>query len=251
MYRLFLAAAALVALTVGANAQTVRMGTEGAYAPFNFLDDNGKPAGFDIDVGNEVCKRAQLDCVWVTNDWDTIIPNLIAGNYDAILAGMSITDERKQSIDFTQAYMPPDPSTYMVAADSTADLAAPEGLRIGVQSNTIQASYANANLKADNTILSFDTADQALADLSAGNLDAILGDKPYVQETVAGTGGALKMAGPDIEIGNGIGIGLRKADDDLEKKFNDALDAAKADGTLDQLIVKWFPEKGEGPFFAS
>jgi polar amino acid transport system substrate-binding protein len=249
MNKLILATAALLALTAGANAQSIRLGTEGAYAPFNFLDDSGKPAGYDIDVGNEVCKRAGLDCVWVTNDWDTIIPNLQAGNYDAILAGMSITDERRQTIDFTQNYFPPDPSTFLVPVNSTIDFDNIQGVRIGVQSNTIQAAYANANFTDGNTIVSFDTAEQALADLQAGNIDAILGDGSYVGDTVAGTNGTLKQAGPKIPIGEGVGIGLRKSDTDLKQKFNDALTAAKEDGTLDTLIEKWFPEMGQGPFF--
>ena len=88
MKQLILAAAALLALTLSAEAQTVKLGSEGAYPPYNYVDEAGKLGGFDIDVGNEICKRASLTCEWVANEWDTIIPNLIAGNYDAILAGM-------------------------------------------------------------------------------------------------------------------------------------------------------------------
>ena len=102
------AAAALIALTGAANAQAIRIGTEGAYAPWNFVDDGGKLAGFDVDVGNDLCQRAGLECTWVQTAWDTIIPNLNAGNFDLIMAGMSITDERKQSIDFTADYSPPE-----------------------------------------------------------------------------------------------------------------------------------------------
>lgn len=109
MKKLILTTAAL-ALTAGiATADTIRMGTEGAYAPFNYLDDNGEVAGFERDLGDELCKRAELTCEWVTNEWDSIIPNLVSGNYDTIIAGMSITDERKEKIDFTQAYTQPDP----------------------------------------------------------------------------------------------------------------------------------------------
>src|SRR4051812_25441928 len=96
MNKLILAAAALAALTLGAQAATVKFGTEGSYPPYNFTDDSGKLSGYDVDVGTELCKRAQLECTFVTNDWDTIIPNLIAGNYDGIIDDMSITEERKQ-----------------------------------------------------------------------------------------------------------------------------------------------------------
>ena len=106
-----LTAAALLALTAGlAHAQTIRMGTEGAYPPYNFINDAGEVDGFERELGDELCKRAELTCEWVTNEWDSIIPNLVSGNYDTIIAGMSITDERDAVIDFTQPYTQPDPS---------------------------------------------------------------------------------------------------------------------------------------------
>lgn len=250
MKHLILAAAALLALSVGAQAQdTVRLGSEGAYPPYNYVDEAGKLGGFDIDVGNEICKRAGLTCEWVVNEWDTIIPNLIAGNYDAILAGMSITDERKQSIAFTQDYFPPDPSSFIAATGKTFDFENLSGLKIGAQTATIQAAYIDANYKASNTVLTYETADQALADLNAGNLDLILADKSYLQETAAGSGGALALTGPDIEIGGGVGIGIRQADTELLGKFDTALTAMKADGTLDALITLYFPEREGGPFY--
>src|SRR5690349_13953291 len=127
MKRLLIAAAALAMLIGGANAQQVRIASEGAYAPWNFIDEaTGQLAGFEIDLGNELCKRAQMDCVWIQNAWDSMIPNLNAGNYDAIMAGMSITDERKQSIDFTQNYKPPTPSTFIVQSSSTATFDPPK-----------------------------------------------------------------------------------------------------------------------------
>ncbi len=249
MKSLLIAAFAFAALAGGAQAQQVRIASEGAYAPWNFIDDNGKLAGFEIELGTELCKRASLDCTFIQNAWDTMIPNLNAGNFDAIMAGMSITEERKQSIDFSDNYKPPTPSTFLVPSGSTAALDAPKGLKIGAQTGTIQAAYAEQNYKADNTLVTFDTADQALADLNAGNLDAILAEKDYEAEVVAGSGGALKIAGPEIPIGEGVGVGLRKADDELEAKFNAAIAEMKADGSLDALIVKWFPEQGPGPYF--
>jgi len=249
MNKIILAAAALAALTFGAQAAGIKIGTEGAYPPYNFVDDNGKVGGYDIEVGNEVCKRASLECTWVVNEWDTIIPNLIAGNYDAIMADMSITDERKQTVNFTQPYFPPDPSTYITLSDKKLDYNNLKGLKLGAQVATIQLSYLNANLKADNTILSYDTQDQELADLNAGNLDAVFLDGSVVGEAVAGSNGKLKADGPDILIGDGVGIAMRKADTDLAKKFDDALTSMKADGFLDTLIAKDFPDKKGGPFF--
>jgi len=246
---LAVAAAALAMFATGANAQAVRIATEGAYAPWNFLDDAGKPAGLDVDVGNEACKRAALECTFQVNDWDSIIPNLIAGNYDVIIAGMSITEERQQSIDFTQEYVPADPSRYMVRTGEALDFAALTGKNIGVQGGTIQSAYATETFGATNTIKSFDNADQALADLNAGNVDVILADGSYLTEVVAGSSGALEIVGPEVVIGGGVGMGLRKTDDELEGKLNTALTEMKKDGTLDALIIKWFPEK-VGPIFA-
>lgn len=248
MKKIILAAAIAVALSSAASAQTVRLGTEGAYAPWNFIDDSGKLAGFEIDLGNELCKRAALECEFVANEWDSIIPNLIAGNYDAIIAGMSITEERKESIDFTQDYYPSDASRYAMAADANIDFDNLSGIKIGVQGATIHASYVEANLAANNTVLSYETADQSVADLAAGNIDVLLADGSFLDPIIEASNGALKFGGPDILLGGGVGLGLRKGDDNLEAKLNAAIDEVKADGTLDDLIAKWFEK---GPFYSN
>ncbi|MFD2646983.1 transporter substrate-binding domain-containing protein [Devosia albogilva] len=249
MNKLLLTAAALLALGTTVQAQeTVRIATEGAYAPWNFLNDAGEPAGFEIDLGNAICEQAGLSCEWVINDWDSIIPNLLAGNYDVIMAGMSITEERRQSIDFSQNYFPPDPSKYVAAAGANLDFANLSGVRVGVQGGTIQAAYAEENLSANNTVVSFATADQAMADLAAGNLDTILADGAYLEPVVAASGGAIEFVGEDVLIGEGVGAGLRKDEAELKTAFDDALTALKADGTVDELIAQWF--EGRGPYFA-
>ena len=99
---------------------TIRIGTEGAYAPYNYVDDSGKLAGFEVELGNALCKEAGLTCEWVVNEWDSIIPNLIAGNYDGIMAGMSVTDERKKTIQFSEEYYPVAKSLYAAAAFRTS-----------------------------------------------------------------------------------------------------------------------------------
>lgn len=249
MKKIMLAATAILALSGSAMAQeTVRIATEGAYAPWNFLDDSGAPAGFEIELGDAICAEAGLSCEWIINDWDSIIPNLLAGNYDLIMAGMSITEERLATIDFTQNYFPPDPSRYVALAGSTLDFAALTGARVGVQGGTIQASYAETNLGAANTIITFATADQAMADLAAGNLDTILADGAYLEPVVTASGGAIEFVGEDILIGNGVGAGLRKDDAELKATLEAAITALKSDGTVDTLIAKWF--EGHGPYFA-
>ena len=249
MKKLILAAVATMALGAAVQAQeTVRIATEGAYAPWNFLNDAGEPAGYEIALGNAICETAGLSCEWIINDWDSIIPNLLAGNYDVIMAGMSITEERLQTIDFTQNYFPPDPSKFIAAAGAGVDPSALEGKRVGVQGGTIQAAYAEENLGATNTVVSFGTADQAMADLAAGNLDTILADGAYLEPVVTASSGALEFVGEDVMIGDGVGAGVRKDEADLKAKFNDALTALKADGTVDKLIAQWF--EGRGPYFA-
>jgi polar amino acid transport system substrate-binding protein len=248
--RLIIAASAALLLSGAAFAQpqTVRIATEGAYAPWNFVNDAGQLAGYEVDLANAICEQAELTCEIVPNDWDSIIPNLLAGNYDVIMAGMSITEERLQSIDFSQNYFPPDPSRFVAPPGSSFDFAALSGARVGVQSATIQAGWAEANLAADNTIVSFSTADQAMADLAAGNLDTILADSAYLQPVVAASGGAIEFVGEDVLIGDGVGAGIRKGDTELLDTWNAALGALKADGTVDALIAQWF--EGHGPYFS-
>lgn len=227
-------------------ADTIRIGSEGAYAPWNYLDDSGKLAGFEIDLGMDLCKRAELNCEFVANEWDSIIPNLLAGNYDMIMAGMSITDERMETISFSADYYPPDPSRYAVAKGATFNFDDLKGAKIGAQGATIQADYVEKTFGANNTVLSFETPDQSVADLMAGNIDMLLADGAFLDPIIAGAGGAIEYAGPEVAIGGGVGIGMRKGDADLQAKMLDALAAAKADGTVDKLIAEYFEK---GPFY--
>ena len=166
MKKLILSAAALALTAGGAFAQDViRMGTEGAYPPWNYIDDNGEVAGFERVLGDELCARAELTCEWVVNDWDSIIPNLVSGNYDTIMAGMSITDEREEVIDFTQGYTQPDPSSY-VALSADVDVA---GGVVAAQTNTIQAAYISEN---NGTLVEFATPEETVAAVKAGEADA-------------------------------------------------------------------------------
>jgi polar amino acid transport system substrate-binding protein len=231
---------AVLALTAGAAmADVVRMGTEGAYPPYNYIDDNGEVAGFERDLGDELCARAGLTCEWVTNDWDSIIPNLVSGNYDTIIAGMSITAERDEVIDFTQDYYPPTASVY-VAASADVDLA---GGVISAQTATIQAAYI---AESGATLLEFATADETIAAVQNGEVDAVFADYDFLLPVVEASGGALMFVGEDVALGGGVGMGLRESDSELRDKFNAAIDSMKADGTLNALLAKWFGEEAPG-----
>jgi len=229
-------------------AADVRIGTEGAYAPWNYMDESGKLAGYEIELGNELCARANVSCEFVVNEWDSIIPNLLAGNYDIIMAGMSVTDERKESIAFSAEYYPPDPSKFAGAANLNADFDNLKGLKIGAQGATIQAAYLQESLADGNTILSYETPDQSIADLVAGNIDLLLADDTFLRPVVEGSGGAIAFVGPDVAIGGGVAMGMRKGEDELAGKMNAALVSMKADGTVDKLIMEFFEV---GPFYGN
>lgn len=234
MKSILLATAALAVSASFAMAQeTVRMGTEGAYPPYNFINDSGAVEGFDIDVGNEVCKRAELTCEWVTNEWDSIIPNLVSGNYDTIVAGMSITDERDEVIDFSNKYSQPDPSSF-VGLSEDIDLA---DAVIAAQTGTIQASYI-AEIGA--TLVEFASPDETVAAVRNGEVDAVLADKSFL-EKIQAEDADLMYVGEDVLLGGGLGIGVRESDGDLKAKLDAAIDSMVADGTLNGLIDKWLP----------
>jgi octopine/nopaline transport system substrate-binding protein len=254
----------------GAAAQekTVKIATEGAYAPWNMTGPGGKLEGFEIDLANDLCARMKVKCEIVAQDWDGIIPALQAKKYDAIMAGMSVTDERKKVIDFSQAYAN-SPNGYLVAKDSplakmpgtgqsynlgsrTAEAEKAieatkpllKGKTIAVQVSTIHSNFAEKYLKGTAEIREYKTTEQHDLDLAAGRIDAVLADataiigtleKPEFKDYV--------MVGPSITggmLGAGVGVGVRKEDAELKKMFDDAIAAAKADGTVKQLSEKWF-----------
>ncbi|MCH2166754.1 MAG: transporter substrate-binding domain-containing protein [Oceanicola sp.] len=210
---------------------TVRMGTEGAYPPWNFINDNGEVDGFERALGDELCARAELTCEWVTNEWDSIIPNLVSGNYDAIIAGMSITAERDEVIDFTQAYTPPDPSTYAAMSDGV-DLS---GGVIAAQTGTIQAGYI---AESGATLVEFATPDETIAAVVNGEADAVLADDSFIRTAIEANGD-LMVVGDPVSLGGGVGMGIRESDGDLKAKFDAAIQSMKDDGSLNELIATW------------
>ncbi|MFV0294423.1 MAG: transporter substrate-binding domain-containing protein [Paracoccus sp. (in: a-proteobacteria)] len=234
MKKMMLAAATL-ALTAGmVVAAPVRIASEGAYPPYNLINEKGDLDGFDIEVGNEVCKRAELECVWVKNDWDSIIPNLVSGNYDAIMAAMSVTEERKEAIGFTDPYLPPAPSSYFALAED-ADLS---GV-VASQTSTVQASYI---AESDATLLEFATIDEVASAVRNGESDAGFGDhevvRPFIED-----GDDLIFVGDQVFLDEGIGIGVRKSDEELTQKLNAALNSMKEDGSLNALIAQYFGDE--------
>ncbi|HHW35501.1 MAG TPA: transporter substrate-binding domain-containing protein [Paracoccus solventivorans] len=236
MKNLLIAAAAL-ALSAGATlAEPLRMGTEGAYPPYNFVNEKGEVDGFEIELGNELCKRIDAECTWVRNDWDSIIPNLVNSNYDTIMAGMNITDERKKSIAFSDEYTPPPPSAYL-ALTPDADIS---GV-VAAQTSTIQASYV---AESGATLIEFATGEEAIAAVRNGEAEAVFADRDFLVPFERDSDDLVWVEGQDrVVVGEGLGIGMRQSDTELKARFDKAIAEMKADGSLDAMITKWLGDE--------
>lgn len=233
-------------------ADKVLIGTEGAYPPFNYIDDTGKLQGFDIEIANALCAAANYECEFVIQDWDGIIPGLIAKKYDAIVASMSITDERKQVVDFTNKYYNT-PAKFVAAKAANLeipdDLAAANemlaGKRIGVQRATIHENYLRAKF-TEAEIVAYATQDEANLDLTNGRLDLVMADSVALLggfvETEAGTD--YEFVGPDYNDpdfhGDGAGIAVRKGENKLLEGLNAAIKQIRSDGTYEKINDKYF-----------
>ena len=181
-----------VSLSCSSAPDVVRMGTEGAYPPFNFINDDGEVDGLERELGDELCRRGNLECTWVTNEWDTIIPNLLDGKYDTILAGMSITDERDEVIDFTQPYIPPSRSVYVALAGEGDEAA---NGKVAAQVATIQASYLMSQTGV--MLLEYKLASEPVEAVLSGAEDAALVDREFAHESMAEYEGRLTIVGPE------------------------------------------------------
>ena len=224
----------------------VVIGTEGAYPPFNTLEADGTLTGFDIDIAKALCEEMKAECTFVTQDWDGIIPALQAGKFDAIIASMSITDERKEKVDFTNKYYNTPPA---IAVPKDSDIteatdAALSGKMLGAQSSTTHSNYAEAKLPSAELKL-YPTTDEYKLDLESGRIDAVIDDVVVLSEWVDSDAGACcKILGtltPDPEInGPGAGIALRKGEDELRESFNKAIAALRENGKYKEINDKYF-----------
>lgn len=242
-----LLAAGVVFFAGQAMAEKINIAVEGAYPPFSYVDNAGKPVGFDVDIAEALCAEAKLDCTIVTQEWDGLIPGLNAKKYSAIVASMTITDERRQVVDFTDSYYR-SPVRFMAAKGAEFDFAK-GGLRgkvIGVQSGTVYDKWL-AETYPDAEVRSYPSTEEHNADLMSGRVDLV------VTDALALLGGFLQtpegknydLTGPDLTdrrlVGDGVGIAVRKGDDALRETLNKAIAAIRADGTYDKINKKYFP----------
>ena len=266
---LSLLALSFLGLTTIANAKSIRIGTEGAYPPWNNLNSAGELEGAEIDFGNEACKRMGVECEWVTQDWDGIIPALLNGKYDIIVAGMSITEERKQKVNFTTGYMN-DGARFSVLKDSKlANISIPgvskvnmnnaggkekaavgqlvaafDGKTVCVQSSTTHANFVEQYMAGVVTLKLYQTVDDHNLDLSAGRCDAVLTDVASALDFMGTDQGAnVAFTGPTFSggpWGDGVGGAIRKEDTDILEMWNEVIAEMSEDGTTAEITKKWF-----------
>jgi arginine/ornithine transport system substrate-binding protein len=227
---------------------TYRIATEGTYPPWSFKDAHGVLQGWDVDIANALCEKMKARCEIVSQDWDGIIPVLMARKYDLIVASMAITEQRRQRVDFSDRYKET-VSRFIAKKGTPSDVspAALKGKTVGVQRGSIQAGYL-AQAYKDADIKFYDTPQAAELDLVAGRVDYILGNMVtyYVGFMKTPEASGFAFTGPDLKgglLGDGNGIAMRKGDAELMSRVNAALAAIRADGTYDRITAKYFPFK--------
>ncbi|MGF1611846.1 MAG: ABC transporter substrate-binding protein [Kiloniellales bacterium] len=251
MRKLITAAFAVAVLTVAAGsaiaADKVRIGVEGAYPPFSWVDPDGSLKGFDIDIANALCDEMKVQCEMVQQDWDGIIPALLANKFDAIIASMSITEERKQKVDFTDMYYNT-PAKFVRKKGSGIEITkeSMKGKAVGVQRATTHDNFISGEFGDAVDIKRYATQDEAYLDLVAGRIDLLLADSVAMDEGFLQTdqGKDFEFVGPDYNdpkyFGEGAGIAVRKGEDDLREKLNAAIDAILKNGTYKAINDKYF-----------
>lgn len=239
-----------VAISAGAaNAQALKIGIAAEpYPPFASPDASGQWVGWEVELAKAVCEEAKFECTITPVAWDGIIPALTTKKIDAIMASMSITAEREKTIDFSDKYY--NTPTGIIGPKEEKFDATPEGLSgkiLGVQVSTVHETYAKKHFGSTaSEIKIYQTQDEANADLAAGRIDAVQADSIALDAFLATDQGkaCCEMKGTvadDIEVlGPGVGVGLRKGDDELKEKFNAAIKAVRADGKYDEIAKKYF-----------
>ncbi len=273
--RLFLSIfASIILLSTSVLADKIKIGTEGAYPPWNAKDESGKLIGFEIELANFLCIYMKHECTIVEQDWDGMIPALVMRKFDAIMAGMSITDERMKTINFSQGYASDgaslavmkgsplegmdtsainlsstDSATKKILADLTTALA---GKTVCVQTATIHQNFLESGLVGKPTVRTYKTQDEVNLDVAAGRCDAGLADILAITDFAEKSGKPVVLTGPVYSggpFGAGVGVGIRKGDNSsaqgkkdakLLKDFNKAIDTAKKQGKISELAIKWF-----------
>lgn len=232
--------------------KTVRFGMDATYAPFESVNSKGEIVGFEVDYGKALCEHLKLTCTFQNQDWDGIIPALLADKFDVILSSMNITTERKKKVIFSDVYYAT-PPVFAGAASNKSDDVSPEALKgktIGTQSSTIHANYLEKYYK-NSDIKLYPTQDEPNIELANGRLDYVVGDMLVTQDFIDNKGNGCcriitKIKRDDTIHGPGVGMAFRPDDADLKDKFNKAIADLDADGTYVKIEKQYFKDDIRG-----
>ena len=263
-------------LSIASNAETIKIGTEGAYPPWNSKDASGNLIGFEVELANELCAIMKAECTIVEQDWDGMIPALLMRKFDAIMAGMSITAERQKTITFSQGYADEVASLAVMKGSSLEGMDTPEGINLTlgggdvkkalktltgalagktvcVQTATIHQNFLDSGDVGKVNVRTYKTQDEVNLDLASGRCDVALAAAVAFTDYAEKSGKPVVLVGPTFSggaFGNGVGVGLRQAsqlggtlgarDAELLKAFNKAIDQARKDGVISRLAIKHF-----------
>jgi len=253
-------------LTISANADKIRIGTEGAYPPWNSKDASGKLIGFEVELAWSLCRYMEKQCEIVEQDWDGMIPALIMRRFDAIMAGMSITAERQKAISFSQGYADEVASLAVMKGSSLEGMDTPEGINLSlggsdvkkalktltgalagktvcVQTATIHQNFLDSGDVGSVNVRTYKTQDEVNLDLASGRCDAALAAAVAFSDYAEKSGKPVVLVGPTFSggaFGNGVGVGIRQDDTELLKAFNKAIDKARKNGDISRIATKWF-----------
>lgn len=240
--------AALVATTANAEIRDIRIAVDVPYEPMEYRTPDGELTGFDIDLGNALCAEVGIQCEWVVQGWDGIIPGLLARKYDAIMSSMTINDQRREQVLFSDPYITP-PSAWFGPADTpieTPDSDSLKGMTIGVQRGTLQDNYVTDLYGSVAAVNRYSTADDMVLDMDSGRLDIVFLDYPIGKSTLLDSeAGNYQVIGemitePKKYFGDGFGMAFRKRDEALANAFNEALKTLKDNGTYDEIHATYF-----------
>jgi len=253
-------------LTISANADKIRIGTEGAYPPWNSKDASGKLIGFEVELAWTLCRYIGQQCEIVEQDWDGMIPALIMRKFDAIMAGMSITAERQKAISFSQGYADEVASLAVMKGSDLEGISTSEGINLTkktgavkkdlktltsalagktvcTQTATIHQNFLESGDVGKINIRTYKTQDEVNLDLASGRCDVALAAAVAFTDYAEKSGKPVVLVGPTFSggaFGNGVGVGIRKDDTELLKAFNKAIDKARKNGDISRIATKWF-----------
>ena len=255
-------------------ADKIKIGTEGAYPPWNSKDASGKLIGFEVELAWTLCRYIGKQCEIVEQDWDGMIPALLMRKFDAIMAGMSITDERLKTINFSQGYADEVAQLAVMKGSDLEGMDTPSGVNLSiggssvkkalktiegalagktvcVQTATIHQNFLDSGDVGSVNVRTYKTQDEVNLDLAAGRCDVALAAAVAFTDYAEKSGKPVVLVGPTFSggaFGNGVGVGIRQGGDDaigtkdakLLKDFNRAINVARKKGIISELAIKWF-----------